>query len=611
MAEKQPNENIYNKIIKAYKEYKSVQFISLALGVSKMTVQRVLITEGLWESKRSREVVRLAKQGKTADEIANALYLSLKCVQNYMPYKRGMHQDRVTVNAKIAKQKRARMKVALDAQRRKYGNVDIKDRVQIDEEMLRKERERKERERLEDMVKNMGNIIRKEDRSDISSKKYIPSVLKLRFELVDYDGSSIEFSEDKKTVLGKYAKMQNGFVREALVPSVMSLNALNYMIQRLYGWQNSHLHRFTLTQDTFNSVTEQGDIKAWECLCGVLFRFPNEDYADQYCSDDYDGTQSFKTWLKNKYSGAELPFSVGDTYLDNQLQVESFEKMRQSNAAMKKAATMDELLRTVDLGGDGEDLVERLSLYELLCPEYVTIFIDKWLSNIKAETKSKQALAVQCKSLDAEYMDLIDGLSELRKRRITQTEMEKIVRDGFRLTGIPKSPIEQIYVDNKKEIEYLESNCRKILSAFEPKILPLTDTLLYQYDFGDGWCVKITCLDGYYINDFWDYPNENGVVLAVADDKKAVQDWDFFDCREHKKITGDLAETLRSVSDKKTPVCIYSDGLALLDDVGGIGGFVEMLKTLHGNDQEEAASMREWANGQGWFGKSVKVENML
>ena len=93
MAEKQPNENIYNKIIKAYKEYKSVQFISLALGVSKMTVQRVLITEGLWESKRSREVVRLAKQGKTADEIANALYLSLKCVQNYMPYKRGMHQD--------------------------------------------------------------------------------------------------------------------------------------------------------------------------------------------------------------------------------------------------------------------------------------------------------------------------------------------------------------------------------------------------------------------------------------------------------------------------------------------------------------------------------------
>ena len=50
MAEKQPGENIYNQIVKAYGECPSVQAISLVLGVSKMTVQRVLITEGLWES---------------------------------------------------------------------------------------------------------------------------------------------------------------------------------------------------------------------------------------------------------------------------------------------------------------------------------------------------------------------------------------------------------------------------------------------------------------------------------------------------------------------------------------------------------------------------------
>ena len=46
-------------ISKAYEEYHSVQFIFLSLGVSKMTVQRVLITQGLWESKRSREIVDL------------------------------------------------------------------------------------------------------------------------------------------------------------------------------------------------------------------------------------------------------------------------------------------------------------------------------------------------------------------------------------------------------------------------------------------------------------------------------------------------------------------------------------------------------------------------
>ena len=46
--------------------------------------------------------------------------------------------------------------------------------------------------------------------------------------------------------------------------------------------------------------------------------------------------------------------------------------------------------------------------------------------------------------------------------------------------------------------------------------------------------MKITCLGGYYINDSWDYPNEDGVVLGIADDVQAIKDWEFFDCREHK-----------------------------------------------------------------------------
>lgn len=446
----------------------------------------------------------------------------------------------------------------------------------------------------------MSEGIKEEDLPDTPLKKYIPSVLKLRFELVNYDGESIEFSEDEKAVLNKYAKMRDGFIREAVVSSDMSLNALNYMIQRLYGWQNSHLHRFTLTDDTFNAITEQGNIKAWERLCGVVFRFPDEDSTDKYCSDDYDGKQSFKTWLKHKYSGVELPLSVGDTYLDNQLQVEDFEKMRRKHVAMKKAITMDELLYAVDLGGDGKDLLERLDLYEVLCPKHVTAVVDKWLSDVEAEIKNKQAMVAKYKSLGEEYTALVEGMSELRERRSARAEMEDIIRGGFRSKGVSGSKLEREYANNKKEIKCLEADLRKVLSAFEPKILPLTDTLLYQYDFGDGWCVKITCLDGYYIGDPTD-----------GDDEKAIEDPDLFDCREHKKITGDYAELLRKVASEKTPVCVYSDGLALLDDVGGVGGFIEMLKTMHGDDKEEAESVREWARDQGWLGRSVKEEKML
>lgn len=123
----------------------------------------------------------MTKRGKTADEIAKELFLSLKCVQNYMPYKRGMHQERVTANSKIAREKRKRMKVALDGQYSKFARKDISDRIQIDEKVLRNERER-----FENMVKNMGELLTKKNRPNISAKKYIPSILKLRFELVNY-----------------------------------------------------------------------------------------------------------------------------------------------------------------------------------------------------------------------------------------------------------------------------------------------------------------------------------------------------------------------------------------------------------------------------------------
>lgn len=435
-----------------------------------------------------------------------------------------------------------------------------------------------------------------------SPKKPMPTVLKLRFELVDYDGADIEFSEEDKAVLAKYAKMKDGFVREALVPADKSLNALNYMIQRLYGWQNSHLHCFLLPEKTFRAVTKKGDIKAWERLCGVLFRFSSEDFEDIYCADQYDGTQSFKTWLKHKYSDVELPFSISDTYLGNQSQVEEFEKVRPNHEAMRKATTMDELRWAVDLGGTGEDIVERLSLYELLCPVYKKVAVNRWLADIDAEITSKQQLILRYKHLVSEYMDLIGDVTELRAGKITQAMMARIMNQGFRLAGLPASPVEQERLGAEDGLVggYLETNCRRILSVFEPKIRPLTDTILYQYDYGDGWCVKITCLDGYYARE-----------SDAEDDTQAIQTWDFFDCREHKKVVGEDAERLQNVVGKQVPVCIYADGVTVLDDVGGIGGFIEMLKTLHGNDKEEAESMREWAYGQGWQGKAVKVEKML
>ena len=605
MAEKQPNESIYRQILNVYEDTHSVQQTAVKVGVSRNTVQRVLITEDKWESGRSRDVVRLAREGKTAEQIANELYLSLKCVQNYMPYTRGMHEECVSANAKAAILKRERMKAALEAQESKFGTIGATDGISMNEEVIQKERID-----LDAMMSQFGEFIKKEDRPNTSVKKYAPAVFKLKLELVDYDGSKIEYTDEEKGILNKYAKMQDGFVREVLVPSSMSLNALNYMIQRLYGWQNSHLHSFVLPADKFNTITDNGALAQWKRLCGVLFRLPDEDYTDKYCADNYDGTKSFKSWLKSKYCGAELPFSVGDTYIDNQMRLDDLENACDDDI-MFQPITLGELREAIDIGGEGDELLERLSVGELLCPENELTSAEEWWTKVNTEIRGKQDLITQFHTVCGDYLKLIESIYELRQRRITQAEMERIISTNVKVSQIPKTPAEELYLKNKKEIEYLESHCRQMLSAFEPKIPPLTESVLYRYDYGDGWCVKVTCVEGYYINNYMDFPNEQGWILMIVKDKDIAEDWDFYNCSDDQKITGEYVEKLRKVADRKAPICLAADGIALLDDVGGIGGFIDMLKTLHGENLEEAEELREWANRQGWFGRAVKVENML
>ena len=48
-----------------------------------------------------------------------------------------------------------------------------------------------------------------------------------------------------------------------------------------------------------------------------------------------------------------------------------------------------------------------------------------------------------------------------------------------------------------------------------------------------------------------------------------------------------------------------------MDDVGGLGGFRDMLLALEGDDLEEKESYKEWARGMGWTGRMTKPENIL
>lgn len=150
----------------------------------------------------------------------------------------------------------------------------------------------------------------------------------------------------------------------------------------------------------------------------------------------------------------------------------------------------------------------------------------------------------------------------------------------------------------------------KMKAKMEPSLIPFVHSIMYQYDFGDGWCVKITCEEAYYYNDLYDIA-DNQYVVAKLNDAQAIQDWNFYRASDDGRVDDALNELLRHVEYKQLPMCVDADGLNLVDDVGGVWGYVDLIRTLHGDDKEEVQSMREWAESLGWSPKMNKPEKML
>lgn len=110
-------------------------------------------------------------------------------------------------------------------------------------------------------------------------------------------------AEETSHVLQTYGGVKYGdtISRDVIVPGDMPLWALNYVIQKCFGWQNSHLHQFELPEEQFQKVIN-GKSEYFINLVGVVFRSPWMDEAEEFWNDDYEGG-SFKTWLRKKYTG--------------------------------------------------------------------------------------------------------------------------------------------------------------------------------------------------------------------------------------------------------------------------------------------------------------------
>lgn len=455
-----PKQSLYDQIIDEYLQTHSVKKTAKYLGTTPITVRRVLITEGLWHSRTSDAIGELFAAGVPTEQIAMQLSMSLKNVQAYIPYTRGSYRNsEKSFHSRQSKQYRERKQIALEHQ--------------ISCQM------------------NLSTIsYAKGGKEEMKQIKEPTRMIQLRLEL-DTDG--LDYIRRKNLL--KHGKVTEGLIRDVIVPDTMTLHALHYLIQKCFGWQNSHLHHFALPEELFEHITENRFAR-WGELAGIYFRFPSEELEDLYSDDDYDGTVSFKTWLKRKYVGPYYFNPFSESYLACQTEVKSFyiecpqiqvaptfeEFCQNRNTARPtvntRTASVKEVFRSIMFGSDHHALLERLTLGELL----------------------------------------------------TQREPD--------LSNVSTDPLH---------------------------VTPITDALHYFYDYGDGWEVIITQM-----------PINESVIEAA-----------------------------------EKPLCIHVDGLCVMDDVGGIGGYCDFLDSIHDSNKEEAQSYRQWARSLGWTGRLIAAEKML
>ena len=323
-------------------------------------------------------------------------------------------------------------------------------------------------------------------------------------------------SDYQKRMLKRYGESSTGesIIRDILIPSDMPLHNLHYTIQKLYGWQNSHLRCFNLPIEIYKKLTK-GTVRGWADLVGVLFQPPSESEHDVFWDDDYR-SGSINTWLKKKYTG---PYFYGGY-------------MEHFDAAKK----------------DIDELIERFPMVD------VKESFSDYMKRNKGKEDSELKILFRAPLID-----------------LTLQEMDSA-----------------IYIEGGTEnlLESLEVN--KVIASDSEKIgsdglFPVTNELIYRYDFGDNWAITIT-------------KNSDANVLLKSNT---------ISCEEHE-------EAKETVITKHKPVCLNKDGISLIDDVGGLGGFADLLGTLYeSDDKEEKANASRWSRSLGFNTKKISNKMML
>lgn len=416
-------------------------------------------------------------------------------------------------------------------------------------------------------------------------------VLRLHMELYS-DRADNVVRDDIAEVFRKYGKVEHGrsISRDVIVPGDIPLYAIHYVIQRAFGWENSHLHQFELPEERVKTLTAD-NASTWSRMVGILFRSPFMNEDDEFWADDYNGG-SFKNWLRKKYTGPYMSQCHGEGI------VSCREDMMKLNMNADCYVLYVRAYNRETQKYDGEEYISRVSLaldYQgNRRPEpkpWVGDEVPYRVETVKLEKVPSEGLKFLFERNPTALLErlpinsvLAAGTFELPEN--SPAEEREYVEEQLVHSG------DEMYMDAEKDIKRI---IQEQIDSPEMQVqpMPVTDVLLYNYDFGDNWKIRITasenCLDLV----------ESGRITQSELDRANIK------CREVYR-----------------PVLIARDGEMLVDDVGGICGFAEFLKTInpdlkHMNPEEKEDAKQKkkeyiaWAKGLGWHRENPLNFNLL
>lgn len=636
--------DLYQRIIEAYQQTGSVDRTAEICGTYAIKVRKVLITEGLWYSRKSDAVNSLRSRGYSASEIAETLGMDEKNVQFYLPYTDpAFSADKHSSQARVSDFRGRGRKAA-------EGNLFREERNPIDEEKASRAKEvqgadKDEKAARSGRVKKAKEIAGNKTPEiaqpyeigapETAKRKTVQdewSAYRLHVELVRNGYLSAEEDEEELfrdvqdvVSLRKLLKTRSGISREVIVPGGMSLHQLSYVIQELFGFMNSHLHHFSLPKALFARLTN-GEVAKWAEMCGSCLRVPvTEDFSDLYWDDDYHQGKSVRNWKRSKYVGEQMNYAVGETYIDSlRLLKEEADLTEQAmrekgNSRSFQDLSMEEYIREYAVEGETNAVLERLKVEDLFLKKGVPLSeLDTWREEMRREMDISLSYLKAFRKTES-FRSLEDAMGVLRLMREDRSALDQAIwlhRDEVR-ESMGRNP-DEVLEETEAEIHRLERQIGKAMHAFDPAVWPMTDTLYYHYDYGDDWLFRITCTEIYFRAE--EEPDEQeteaafrkaGEILGSQDPemderlkacrwgKNYMEEYTFLDFRGnevHDMLYVPLCDCLL----EEKPVCVHAEGVPLVEDVGGIDGFLDFIRTIHGEDAEKAASLRTWARGLGW-----------